>query len=200
MLAGPVAKNGDPGAIRIVVQINDPVAGVRYRLDAEGKVAHKQLIPSMAKLADPRFAGLAAGAPTMMPPPPPGGLGAPAGMPSGPSGMQAANLPQPDISVEKLGTKTIEGVSAEGTRRSAVLPAGLAGGNAPVVTVSESWFSPDLKVTVLTKMKDAKSGEHITRLVNLKRSEPPASLFAPPADYKVVDDMAGPPMPPAQGK
>jgi len=202
MLAGPVTKNGEPGEIRIIVQISDPVAGVRYRLDTAGKVAHKQLIPAFAKPADPRFAGLAAGVPTMLPPPPPGGLGAPslAGAPSGPGGMQAAKLPQPEITVEKLGTKTIEGVAAEGTRRTTVLPAGMTGGNAPVATVSESWIAPDLQVTVLSKAKDMQSGEHITKLVNVKRSEPPAALFAPPADYKIVDDMALPPMPPAPGK
>jgi hypothetical protein len=35
---------------------------------------------------------------------------------------------------------------------------------------------------------DPRSGEHTTKLINIKRAEPPADLFKPPAEYKVVDE------------
>jgi hypothetical protein len=170
------------------VEISDPVAGVRYTLDTQNKVARKQLIPPLARFAGSQMpSGFMGAAPTMTPPPPPGGLGAPsqAGIPSGFAG--APNL-QPDVTTEKLGTKTMEGISVEGTRRTATLQVGMEGGNKPIVMVSESWYSPELKVTMLSRESDPRLGERTTRLTNVNRSEPSAALFAPPADYQVVQE------------
>ena len=140
--------------------------------------------------------------PNMTPPPPPGGMGAPsqAGMSTGPNGMPAGRLAQPESKTEKLGTQTIEGVSAEGTRQTTTLPAGLTGGNGPAVTVSETWFSPELKVTMLSKENDPRLGERTTKLVNVNRSEPSATLFAPAADYKVVEERPEAMIQPGQRK
>jgi hypothetical protein len=44
----------------------------------------------------------------------------------------------------------------------------------------------------MTKHNDPWSGELKTELKNVNASEPDASLFAPPADYKIVDDKEGP--------
>jgi len=57
---------------------------------------------------------------------------------------------------------------------------------------SERWYSPELKVTVMTKHNDPWAGDLTTTLKNVNAAEPDASLFAPPADYKVVDDKEGP--------
>jgi hypothetical protein len=83
---------------------------------------------------------------------------------------------------EDLGTSTIEGLPATGTRTSTTIAAGAIGNVQPIKIVSEEWFSPDLQVLVLTKHNDPRSGETVYRLLNVVRAEPDPSLFAVPAD------------------
>jgi hypothetical protein len=52
----------------------------------------------------------------------------------------------------------------------------------------EEWVSPELRVAIMTKFVDPRSGESTTRLTNLSRNEPDPSLFQPPADYSVVEE------------
>jgi hypothetical protein len=54
--------------------------------------------------------------------------------------------------------------------------------------VHERWWSPELKVTVLSMNTDPRSGDSTLKLINLSRSEPDPSLFVPPADYSVVEE------------
>jgi len=93
-------------------------------------------------------------------------------------------------STKDLGTKEIEGVKAQGKLRSYEIPAGEIGNRNPIVVSTESWYAPDLHVTLLSKRSDPRTGERIYRLENIKREEPAASLFAVPADYSVKDAMA----------
>ena len=97
---------------------------------------------------------------------------------------------RPQISDEKLGTQTIEGVLAEGTRHTTTWPVNSQGNDRPISAVSELWTSPELKVTILSKSNDPRSGESVQKLINISRAEPSASLFQPPPDYTVVDEEA----------
>lgn len=90
----------------------------------------------------------------------------------------------------ELGTREFDGVKAEGRLRSYEIPAGEIGNRAPIVVADESWYAPDLQMTVYAKHSDPRSGEFVYRLENLKRAEPEAALFAVPADYKVRDVQA----------
>jgi hypothetical protein len=83
---------------------------------------------------------------------------------------------------EDLGTSTIEGLPATGTRTTTTIAAGAIGNVQPIKIVSEEWFSQDLQVLVLTKHNDPRSGETVYRLLNVVRAEPDPSLFAVPAD------------------
>ena len=83
---------------------------------------------------------------------------------------------------EDLGTTTIEGLTATGTLTTTTIPAGAIGNLQPIKVVSEEWFSPELKVLVLTKHSDPRSGETVYRLVNIVRAEPDPSLFVVPAE------------------
>jgi hypothetical protein len=89
--------------------------------------------------------------------------------------------------VENLGTQTIEGVSAEGTRTTMTIPAGQIGNDKPIVTETERWYSPELQVTVMTKRTDPRSGTTTYRLTNINRSEPAPTLFQVPSDYTVIE-------------
>ncbi len=86
-----------------------------------------------------------------------------------------------------LGTKEIEGVKATGKMRSYEIPAGEIGNRNAIVVTNESWYSPDLQVTMLTKRSDPRIGDKIYRLASVKRDEPAAALFAIPSDYTVKD-------------
>lgn len=91
------------------------------------------------------------------------------------------------VNTEPLGSQIIEGVAAEGTRQTSVIPAGEIGNERPIEVVSERWFSPELKTVVLTIHRDPRFGETIYRLTNINRSEPDPSLFEVPGDYAVKD-------------
>ncbi len=86
---------------------------------------------------------------------------------------------------ENLGTQTIEGVSAEGKRETVTIPAGQIGNERAIDIVSETWYSPELHTMVLRKHSDPRVGETTFRLTDIKRNEPDASLFQPPAGTKM---------------
>ena len=76
----------------------------------------------------------------------------------------------PEAKTESLGTKTIEGVNCEGTRTTFEIPAGQLGNPNPIQVISEKWFSPELQVVVMSRHLDPLAGEHIFKLVNIKRA------------------------------
>ena len=88
-------------------------------------------------------------------------------------------------SKEDLGQQVIEGVTARGTRTTTVIPAGAIGNEQPITVTSEEWFSPDLKVLVMTKHADPRSGETTYRLTSIARGEPNPSLFELPAGVTI---------------
>jgi len=92
--------------------------------------------------------------------------------------------------VKDLGTREFDGVKAEGKLRSYEIPAGAIGNRNPIVVSDETWYAPDLQVTVFTKHSDPRSGDFVFKLDKLKREEPPAALFTIPADYTVTDPLA----------
>jgi hypothetical protein len=86
---------------------------------------------------------------------------------------------------EELGEQVIEGVTAKGTRTTTTIPAGAIGNELPISITSEEWFSTELKVLVMTKHADPRSGETTYRLLNIVRTEPNPSLFELPAGITV---------------
>ncbi len=88
---------------------------------------------------------------------------------------------------ESLGNKYIEGVNAVGTRMTRIIDAGSMGNDKPIVSVTETWFSPELKMTVLTENDDGQSGHSTMKLIHITHTEPIAQLFQVPSDYTVKD-------------
>jgi hypothetical protein len=89
-----------------------------------------------------------------------------------------------------LGTRDFNGIKAEGKLRSYEIPAGEIGNRNPIVVSDETWYAPDLQVTVYTRHSDPRSGDTVFRLDNLKRGEPAPALFTVPSDYTVKDPLA----------
>lgn len=114
--------------------------------------------------------------------------------------MKTWSGPRPDhhppsstqAKTESLGSQTIEGVAAEGTRFTLTIPAGKIGNDQPLEIVSERWYSPDLQVVILSKHTDPRMGVHTYRLTSINRAEPAKSLFDVPADYNVTEKQFGP--------
>ena len=102
--------------------------------------------------------------------------------------MYEASLdPKPNTTVDQLGEWIIEGVVVRGTRSTYRHPDLAARGPGPLVS-GETWFSLELRLSILTIDFDSKVGLHTTRRTKIKRSEPDASLFRPPDGYAVVDE------------
>jgi hypothetical protein len=108
---------------------------------------------------------------------------------------QVAGSPQigngSTVAKEDLGSRNIEGVTAQGKRTTETIPAGQIGNVLAIKVVDEVWYSPELKMNVLTTHSDPRSGETVYKLTNINRAEQPKSLFEPPADYTVTGPAAG---------
>ena len=161
------------------VQINDPVAGVHYFLNVRNHEATRLAMPSAMggtqasrAVVSPQ-AGFV-GAIQLLPPPAAG---------------TTASSPGPKTSRESLGTQTIEGISAEGSRITRTYPEGSFGNDRPVTVVTEIWTSTDLKIALLTKTSDPRSGDTTMRITSISLDEPDPALFQVPADYTIVDQQ-----------
>ena len=97
-----------------------------------------------------------------------------------------------EVKSEQLGKQVIEGVEAEGSRTTITIPAGTIGNERAIEMISERWYSPELKVVVMTRHSDPRTGETTYRLTNILRGEQPKSLFEVPTDYTVKVDGMGP--------
>ncbi|MGA2591192.1 MAG: hypothetical protein ABSH32_14835 [Bryobacteraceae bacterium] len=161
-----------------MTEIVDPVAHVRYMMNTSDKVAHKQTIESPGPRPFLKSTAVSASS---------SASAAPSAAPR--KARETPDAEGPEITTERLGAQTIEGLTVEGTRQTITWPAGSRMGNdRPITSVSENWMSPDLKIMVLSKNHDPRSGEHTTRLVNISRAEPDLNLFQPPADYTVTEE------------
>jgi hypothetical protein len=88
---------------------------------------------------------------------------------------------------EPLGKQMIEGVNAEGVREVSTIDAGAIGNDRPIQVSTESWYSADLQMNVMTKHSDPRTGDESFRLTNINRAEPAAYLFQPPAGYQITE-------------
>ncbi len=205
------------GAPRKTVFIHDPVAKVDYILDPQDKTARKISTAGVAapllgetkpvqeivlhrrieerKTDGPKDVLIVQGGPgpaQMTRRPLPEGIvlrheGGAVVRRMGVSGGMA--LPAGDVRFqnEPLGKRMIDGVEAEGTRSVTTIPAGQIGNERPLETVTERWYSDELKTVVRTLRKDPRMGETVYRLENLQRGEPARHLFEVPTDYKVME-------------
>jgi hypothetical protein len=89
------------------------------------------------------------------------------------------------VKTEDLGTQTIEGVSASGKRTTVTIPAGQVGNELPINIVTETWYSPELQLTVMSKRNDPRVGETEFKMTNIQRVEPDPTLFQAPPGVEI---------------
>jgi len=165
------SSNGAAPETRTMVTIFDPVEGSTTRLDTQRLTADKTMFPT----GDSGRRG-----------PPPQGAGA------GPRAVRAGE-PQP-VKLE-LGTKTINGLSATGTRTTNTIAAGEFGNSKAIQSVHEVWMSSELQEPLMITTSDPRFGTSTTTLNNVTRNEPDPALFVTPSTYKVTTHSrpGGPP-------
>jgi hypothetical protein len=163
---------GASGAAPDIVMISDPVANVSYSLNTREHSAQKTRSLRLGIAGTPELVTmrLAVGTRSLLPDPRDSGTD----------------------KTEDLGSQLFEGVAAKGTRTTRTIPAGQIGNQLPIQIVDESWLSPELQVTVLTRHNDPRQGETVYKLTNIIRAEPDPSLFRVPADYEINE--VGPPV------
>ncbi len=122
------------------------------------------------------------------PPAPPSGTGVP-------STTDHPRGPREDRNIAKtdLGSKTIDGDVATGTRITRTIPAGTMGNATAIVSTDEKWVSTDLKIELARTDTDPFHGTQTTSVSGLNRAEPDAALFTVPPGYTVkqAPDHAG---------
>ncbi len=147
------------------IMINDPVAGKRYMLDPQNKTAREM----------------------------PGGRHAPGADGRHPAVDEMKKKLANAVQKDQLGTKSIDGYQATGERVTRTIAAGEIGNEKPIEVVTERWFSSDLQLPVLIVHTDPMMGTATTKVTNVTRGEPDASLFQVPSDYKLVSGRSDEP-------
>ena len=183
--------------------ITDPVAGTAVTIDHERQLATRLTAAALVgRRAGHRRAPASRGATDGVPPAAVSAVGGGRGH-DGVDGQHGRRLQDGRAAdgpgrasgqTTALEPQTIEGVQAEGTRTTVTIPAGAIGNELPIEIVSERWYSPELKMVVLSRRADPRFGETVYRLTNLVRGEPSADLFEIPAGYR-VDEPKLPPLP-----
>jgi hypothetical protein len=187
-----------------MITIHDPVTEISYSLNDKDKTAHKmkplpikvddgergietaKILRMKEKVAaevseDVVFERRVAVSGTA------GAMARPVPMVAGIGGQMRVFRTAGDAKSESLGTQMIEGLLCEGTRISHTIPAGEIGNDRPLTTVTERWYSKELRAVILSRSNDPMSGETVYRLTNVRRSEPDRRLFEVPADYTLVE-------------
>jgi hypothetical protein len=101
----------------------------------------------------------------------------------GSAGHSATNGDAP----EDLGAMIVEGFSVTGIRRAHPVAASAAK-DKPQNAITESWFSAELKIELLSTTQVSQSVTRTTKLTNIVPGEPDPTLFQTPADYAVQEN------------
>ena len=143
------------------ISILDPVGSFRLQLNSASKMAIRIPVP----------AALMPVAPMVTRPP------------------AASENSRPTI--EDLGFQPQNGVMAQGTRTTMIIPQGQIGNNREIRIVNERWFSKDLQMLVKTVNSDPRFGVTTYDLTDIVQADPDASLFQVPAGYTLSEGGGG---------
>ncbi len=167
-----VAVPPDPAGNPNIV-IDDPVANVTYMINDKNKFARRltwptpRAVPSVGD--DPKSVGK-------------------------PMTLAFSKMQNVQMISESLGIQFIEGLAAEGKRVTSRSPQDPPGCEKNV-SISESWYSPELWMTLVLKISNCLE-ESSTHLENIQRVEPDPRLFQVPPGYMLVEQEWN--KPPAQ--
>ena len=91
------------------------------------------------------------------------------------------------VQADDLGKREIAGMEASGMRITHTKPVGMLGNSLPIIVVEEKWVSDRYGIVLLDVNDDPLMGRSTYQVTSFTPGEPDASLFQPPADYKIED-------------
>src|SRR5215469_4716126 len=178
----------DQGRTRVersngAVMIHDPVLGISAETNSSNKVVRRANVAYSTATAEKLAAemksrdemkALSVGVGT--------GVGIGRGMaPATPDDKAISEAERKaQTAQEDLGYQSINGVSAQGFRRTTTIPVGQIGNDRPLQVVSERWYSPELQMNVKTVNSDPRFGVTTYELTNIVQAAQDPSLFAVP--------------------
>jgi hypothetical protein len=147
------------------IEICDPVSGETITLDTLNKTATVQHLPSLYQRSRP-MSGL---------------------MRSFCELQLHLGASDPNVELVDLGHRTIEGTDAHGVMERRTNPAA-TGSIGSVNNERQLWCAEELEVMILLVMDTPEKKDlfHFA-MTSIQRGEPPAGLFAIPADYEVLE-------------
>jgi hypothetical protein len=103
----------------------------------------------------------------------------------------AAEGPQNEfVKQEDLGVHEMEGVQVHGVRETQTIPAE-SGGGKDIVVSDEYWYSEDLRINLMIKHSDPRTGSVKMMVAQVTRTEPDPAFFEIPEGYKPAGAAAG---------
>jgi hypothetical protein len=160
---GPAGTAQPPSLITVM----DPVTGYDYRLEAGTNVVRRMFIGIREN-----GSGLPLETPLFLPPTPSQQL------PASQSCVRTTS--------EVLPSQLIDGVLSDGSRTTAVYPAGCQGAPQESIATSELWGARKLRV-ILRMESLSRTGQTTITMQNLSLTEPDPRLFETPPGYPIVD-------------
>jgi hypothetical protein len=88
---------------------------------------------------------------------------------------------------EELGKNSIDGLEVLGYRETTTVNAGVMGNDQPMSNMREFWYSPELGISLLSKVDSANVGKQTFTVTELVTSEPGAEFFAIPEGFTVEE-------------
>jgi hypothetical protein len=103
------------------------------------------------------------------------------------------SLPQNEFTKEEdLGIHEMEGLPAHGVREVQTIPADSSGTGKEMLISDEYWYSDDLRINLVLKHSDPRTGTVTMTVTQVKRTEPDPALFEIPHDYTSARAGQGP--------
>jgi hypothetical protein len=162
----------EPSGTDGIAIIQDPVAGVRITLNPTTKTAIRATTPALAQaklgIAVAKLeAEMTARA---------AGDGSPV----------KTTATKQQANTEDLGFQNQNGILAQGTRSTVVIPKGQIGNNRDIKVVNERWYSKDLQMVVKSVNSDPRFGTTTYELTNVVQGADP-TMFQIPGNYTVTE-------------
>jgi hypothetical protein len=152
--------------------IMDPICGCEYVLDPGNKIAHRLVGVHIGTTPVPQSGSQARGS----------------------EGLQTATVPANAVvaHTEDLGTRTMQGLSARGTKTTISYPPGtLENNDHTIVAETETWVASSLgNLSVSEHTVTPNRPDSSYTLENVVVGEPKAELFMPPPDYRIVEETS----------
>jgi hypothetical protein len=162
----------EPSGTDGIAIIQDPVAGVRITLNSTTRTAIRATTPALA------LAKLGAVTAKLE-----AEMTARTTLDGAPAKSTTVKL---QANSEDLGFQNQNGILAQGTRNTMIIPKGQIGNNRDIKVVNERWYSKDLQMVVKSVNSDPRFGTTTYELTNVVQGADP-TLFQIPGNYTVTE-------------